>query len=94
MAIDYSVFTAEPYDPCAALNVIRPIYFKLILEPGIKRVTFRDRTVEYAPGDAKLLLGLINQLEADCAAASGKRRNFAITAGAGPRCCFGDPFRR
>lgn len=96
MAIDYTIFAAEPYDPCAALAVLRPVYMQLLVEGGIKRLTFRDRTTEFQAADAKGLLALIQQLEADCANANGgPRKRFAATVGYQPRCMLdpNDPFR-
>jgi hypothetical protein len=96
LAIDYTVFAAEPYDPCAALAVLRPIYMQLLVEGGIKRLTFRDRTTEFKPADADGILALMRQLEADCISATGgTRKRFAITAGYQPRCMLdpNDPFR-
>ena len=83
MAIDYdALFGGEQYDPCAALQAIRPAYMKLRIEGGIQRVTFRDRTVEMSKPDLVALAQLIAQLESECAAKSGRAPSrFAITAG-------------
>lgn len=91
MAIDYSVFTAEPYDPCAALAALRPVYMQLLAEGGIKRIKFRDRDTEFHQADAAGLAAVIRQLESDCGLPSN-RRNQAITAGYVPR-CMSDPWR-
>lgn len=96
MAIDYSIFAAEPFDPCAALAVLRPAYMQMIAEGGVKRIKFRDRDTEFQPADAKAMLSLIQQLEADCASVSGRPgRRFAITAAPHPQCCMNplDPFK-
>lgn len=84
MAIDYgSLFGGDNYDPCEALRALRPAYMKLRVEGGIRRVTFRDRTVEMSEGDLKSFGSLIEQLESECAAKNGgPRRRSAITAGA------------
>lgn len=84
MAIDYAaLFGSEEYDPCAALQALRPAYMKLMVEGGAQRVTFRDRTVEFSKPDVKTLGALITQLESECAAKNGRApRRFAITAGA------------
>lgn len=94
MAIDYSIFTADPFDPCAALAALRPVYYQLAIEGKPTKITFRDRTVEFGKVDLAGIKDLMRQLETDCAAVSGKRVNFAITAGS--RRPFGvlDPFRR
>ena len=82
MAIDYVVlFGGDDYDPCDALKALRPAYYKLVAEGGVQRVTFRDRTVEMRGGDATAMAGIIRQLESECAAKSGVRTRFAITAG-------------
>lgn len=83
MAIDYEVlFGGEEYDPCAALQALRPAYMKLRVEGGVQRVTFRDRTVEMSRPDIAGLGNLIAQLESECAAKSGRGpTRFAITAG-------------
>jgi hypothetical protein len=82
MAIDYEVlFGGEDYDPCAALRALRPSYMKLVAEGGVRRVTFRDRTVEMDGGDVEAMGAIIRKLEGECAAKSGARTRFAITAG-------------
>lgn len=82
MAIDYgALFGGEDYDPCAALRALRPAYMKLVAEGGIRRVTFRDRTVEMNGGDIEAMGAIIRKLESECAAKSGGRTRFAITAG-------------
>jgi len=83
MAIDYeALFGGETYDPCAALQVLRPAYMKLRLEGGVLRVTFRDRTVEMSRPDITALSSLVTQLESECAAKRGRGPSrFAITAG-------------
>jgi hypothetical protein len=87
MAIDYSIFAAEPYDPCAALAVLRPVYMQLRVEGGVKRIKFRDRDTEFSPPDIGDVAALIAQLEADCSAQNGTtRKRFAITAGARGPC--------
>ena len=83
MAIDYdAIFGGDAYDPCEALKALRPAYFKLVAEGGVQRVTFRDRTVEMRGGDATAMAAIITKLEGECAAKSGQRARFAITAGA------------
>lgn len=83
MAIDYvALFGVDEYDPCLIFRTLRPVYMKLLAEPGVQRVTFRDRTVEYQKSDASGLANLLRQMQAECLAKSGKRSNFAITAGA------------
>lgn len=87
MPIDTTPFTAEPYDPCAALTALRPVYFDLLLNPAVKVVKFRDRTVEYGGSNLKEIAALMAQLESDCAAKTGKTaRRFAITAGGRTGC--------
>lgn len=94
MAIDYEVLFAEPYDPCAILAQLRPVYMKLVVEgAGAQRIKFRDRDVEFGARDSKGLATMIRQLESDCAAKTGRRTNMAITAGALPG-CRGGPFTR
>lgn len=94
MALDYTLIFAEPYDPCAALSLLRPAYMELLGGGAITKITFRDRTVEYSKADLEGLADILRQLESDCAASTGKRRNFAITAGGGRSCGLGGPFRR
>lgn len=96
MAIDYTIFAAEPYDPCAALAAIRPIYMQMRIEGTVKRIKFRDRDTEFQPADLSSIVELIAQLESDCAEKSGgQKRRFAITAGARiHNCCFGGWWRR
>lgn len=87
MAIDYDLLSAEPYDPCLLLRTFRPIYLKMLAEPGVQRVTFRDRTTEFQKADSTALANLMRQWSSDCAAKTGgPRTNFAITAGAGSGC--------
>lgn len=84
MAIDYqALFGGETYDPCAALQALRPAYMKLRVEGGVQSVSFRDRKVEMGRGDLQSFSALIAQLEAECIQKNGgPRRRFAITAGA------------
>jgi hypothetical protein len=96
LAIDWTIFAAEPYDPCAALAQLRPLYFQLLAEGGVKRITFRDRTTEFQRADTDGLLAAIRQLESDCAAQNGlPGRRFAATAAPRPACYTdpNDPFR-
>lgn len=83
MAIDYqALFGSEEYDPCAALQALRPAYMKLVVQGGVQRVTFRDRTVEMSKPDINAMAALIAQLESECAAKSGRAPpRLAITAG-------------
>lgn len=82
MAIDYvALFGGDTYDPCLAVKTLRPVYIKLMAEGGIQRVTFRDRTVEFSKTDGAGLQALLRQMESECAAKSGRRTRFAITAG-------------
>lgn len=82
MAIDYdALFGVDDYDPCAIVRALRPAYMKLLAEGSIQRVTFRDRTVEFKSADASGMIAIIRQMEAECAAKTGKRTNFAVTAG-------------
>lgn len=81
--IDYELlFGGDDYDPCLIWKTFRPVYMKLLLEPGVQRVTFRDRTVEYQKTDAKGLEAMLRQMASECAAKTGNRSRFAITAGA------------
>ena len=84
MAIDYqALFGGETYDPCAALQALRPAYMKMRVEGGVQSVSFRDRKVEMGKGDLESFGALIAELEAQCAERTGgPRRRFAITAGA------------
>lgn len=83
MAIDYdALFGGDTYDPCEIVKKLRPAYMKLTFEGTVQRVTFRDRTVEFAKRDSTDLQGLLRQMEAECAAKTGKRTRMAITAGA------------
>ncbi len=83
MAIDYvALFGGDTYDPCEVAKAIRPAYMKLLVEGSVQRVTFRDRTVEFGKRDTADLLGLLRQMESECAAKTGVRTRFAITAGA------------
>lgn len=82
MAIDYdALFGGETYDPCAIVRALRPAYMKLLAEGSIQRVTFRDRTVEFKAADREGMLAIIRQMESECAAKTGDRTRFAITAG-------------
>lgn len=82
MAIDYeALFGTSDYDPCAVANAIRPAYMKLMVEGGVQRITFRDRTVEYAKADIGALGALLQQMESECRAKTGGRTRMAITAG-------------
>lgn len=83
MAIDYeALFGGDSYDPCEVAKKLRPAYMKLLVEGSVARVTFRDRTVEFAKRDTSDLRALLRQMESECGAKSGKRTQFAITAGA------------
>lgn len=83
MAIDYTaLFGVDEYDPCLIVRTLRPVYMKLLAEPGVQRVTFRDRTVEYQKTDLSGLATLLRQMVSECEAKTGRRSNFAITAGA------------
>jgi hypothetical protein len=82
VAIDYdAIFGGDTYDPCLIVKTFRPVYMKLLAEGQVQRVKFRDRDVEFAKTDASGLAGLIRQMESECAAMTGRRTNFAITAG-------------
>ena len=82
MAIDYTaLFGGDTYDPCEIEKALRPAYMKLLAEGGIQRVTFRDRTVEYAKADAAALGSILAQMESECKAKTGGRSRMAITAG-------------
>jgi hypothetical protein len=91
MAIDYDAIfgtgqggTAIEFDPCAALNALRPAYFRLIAGEGEQKIQFRDRDVWFHPGNIQEMKALILQLQQDCAAQQGvtiKPKRFAATAG-------------
>lgn len=82
MAIDYDViFGGVDYDPCVALAALRPAYMQMMAGGTEAEIRFRDRTTKFMPGDIKQLGMLINSLESQCAAQSGRpARRFAITA--------------
>jgi hypothetical protein len=91
MTIDYEMIfgtgadgTAVEFDPCIALNAIRPAYFKLISGEGEQKIQFRDREVWFRAGDVNEMKALVLQLQQDCAAKQGvtlKPKRFAVTAG-------------
>ncbi len=83
MAVDYqAIFGSDDYDPCAALQALRPEYMKAVASGGVERVRFRDRDVVYGRTSLAEFKALITQLESECAEKQGlpgKRR--AITGG-------------
>ena len=81
-AIDYgALFGSADYDPCVALNALRPAYMQAVVEGTVRETKFRDRTVVYGGTTVGDFAALIRQLEVDCAAKSGKSTRTAIQAG-------------
>lgn len=84
MAIDYeALFGGVEYDPCAALQALRPAYMRLVAGETTQKVTFRDRDAWFFRGDTAAFRALIEQLENECAIKNGVtiRRRMAITGG-------------
>jgi len=80
--IDYAaLFGSEEYDPCAALQALRPAYMEAVVSGGVRRAKFRDRDVEFNATNLREFGALISQLESDCAAKRGRSRARAINAG-------------
>lgn len=81
--IDFdALFGGEEFDPCAALQALRPAYFKAqtIKEP--QKVEFRERSVWFYPADFKAWGNVMRQLESECAAKRGQAApRGAIVAG-------------
>lgn len=72
--IDYdALFGGEDYDPCAALQALRPALMKLRVQGQVQEVKFRDRDLKFARSDVNDLQALVAQLESECAAKQGKR---------------------
>lgn len=70
--LDYS-------DPCALLSKLRPAYYRLLAGEGEEEIEGTDRRrVRFQRSDIKGLAAVIADLEARCAAKSGKRRRFAM----------------
>lgn len=66
-ALDYS-------DPCALLAVLRPKYFQLVAGDSALEIEIDGRRLKMSQGSISKLEAVINQLEADCKAASSGRR--------------------
>ena len=80
--IDYqAIFGGEDYDPCAALQALRPAYMEAVANGGVRRAKFRDRDVEFNTTNLKEFGSIIARLEQECAAKRGAGRRRAITAG-------------
>lgn len=81
MSIDYeALFGGTDYDPCAALGALRPAYMRMLAGEQEVEIRFRDRTVRFADTNPAEMSALISRLEGECAAKTGQRRRFAITA--------------
>lgn len=71
-ALDYS-------DPCALLAKLRPAYYRLLAGEAEEEIEGTDRRrLRLQRGDIKGLAAVIADLEAQCAAKSGRRRRFAL----------------
>jgi gpW len=82
MAIDYeALFGGETYDPCAALQALRPAYMQARVEGMPSRVRFRDRDVEFKGTSVEEFASLIRELERQCAEKNGRSTGRAIQAG-------------
>lgn len=84
MAIDFdALFGGAEYDPCAALQALRPAYMKMVAGQTPDVVKFRDREVSFRGQSLEQFEALIRQLETECRAKNGDApRRFAITVGA------------
>ncbi len=84
MAIDYeALFGVAEYDPCAALQALRPAYMRMVAGETMQKVTFRDRDAWFHKADIGAFRALVEQLENECAIKNGVtiRRRMAITGG-------------
>lgn len=72
--IDYdALFGGAEYDPCAALQALRPALMKLRVQGQVQEVKFRDRDLKFGRNDVNDLQALVAQLESECAAKNGLR---------------------
>lgn len=86
MAINFDVIFADapdaPFDPCAALAILRPAYMKMRLEGQPQKIMFRDREVWFNKPDLSQWDTVMNDLERQCREKKGlPGRRFAISAG-------------
>ena len=80
--IDYAaIFGGAEYDPCAALQALRPAYMEAVVTGGTRRVKFRDRDVEMNSSNLQEFGSLIRKLEDECAVKQGRTTSRAIQAG-------------
>lgn len=84
MAVDFD--SLDYSDPCAVLTAIRPAYYQLVAGQAAQSVTFTagngtQKMVTFHRADLSRLSSLISTLEQQCAAASGRRRRFAVRTG-------------
>ncbi|MDQ0301368.1 hypothetical protein [Ancylobacter polymorphus] len=95
MAIDYeALFGAAEYDPCSALQAMRPAYMRMVAGAAVEKVSFRDRETWFNRTDIKEFGRLIERLESECMAKQGRGpRRFAIQAGSRPCPPGYDPFK-
>ncbi|HRD76833.1 MAG TPA: hypothetical protein PK264_13010 [Hyphomicrobiaceae bacterium] len=84
MAVDWDALDYD--DPCALLTKLRPAYYRLLAGDAEEEIEGTDRRrVRFQRSDLKGLAAVIADLEAKCAAKSGKRRRFAMSGQARPR---------
>lgn len=77
MAVDWDALDYE--NPTALLAVLRPAYYRLLAGDAEFEIEGQDRRrVRFAQTDIKALAAVIADLEVRAAAASGKRRRFAM----------------
>lgn len=77
MAVDWDALDYS--DPCALLDTLRPAYYRLLAGDAEEEIEGTDRRrVRFQRTDVKGLAAVIADLEAKCAAKSGRRRRFAM----------------
>lgn len=80
--IDYDALFGENYNPCEALDALRPAFMKARVSGIVKEVKFRDRSVVFGETSLTEFKSLISELESECAARNGTpRRKSAIKGG-------------
>lgn len=68
-------------DPCAVLNWVRPQYYKVASGQQVIMVRDGESQAQFSIASIDKLDALMRRLESECAAAQGKRRRRAFTAG-------------
>lgn len=72
-------------NPCLVWPKLQEAYYRLLAGDTDVRVRFREREVEVAQANQKMLLQEIERLKAACERKQGRRARYAIRAGFAPR---------